>query len=519
MLTEISIDDFRDRYLLGRQVAHEGVRSFEARDAADQQVMVHLLGPVDGPEAVPWIAAVSALDPERRAGLLGAFQVEGEAVLVTELVPEVRSLADWFVSTSSRGDVAPRDSVVRDDGKQSASPAVPRDDTPASQTASDSAAMAHLSDASGEPGEFTRMFGHDKRADDIDAPTEPMEKYVPGADDSMKPEPQSVETDQAPSRQAEKEQGDFTRMFGSQQEDAYARPPQQPKQPEPAPQPDAPLVPEEKPEKERGEFTKLFGAGGAQDSGPRPSGTLAEHPRQEDAQRTDVAPPQPPAEEPRSGPRIVWRDKKSTDTPRKQPTKEPPAPPKPAKSKPPGQFTEIFGHELSSDSAPGAAPSPSELGSGHRKAEQPRRVEPPVPDTGPRKSIGDMNQPFSGQSSDDYLKALGSAPRAEPPAPPAPPPKPTTIESDYSPDLPPPVTTPRTDAAPGPSDYTRVVSGHPAVPPPTPAPAPSPSPAPAPSPAKESDQAGPTKVPTWLWVALVAIVLIMVLLIVIVVLT
>jgi hypothetical protein len=217
MLTEISRDSFREMYLLGRQVAHEGVRSFEARDTADQQVMVHLLGAVDGPEAVPWLAAVGALPAERRAGLLAAFQVEGEAILVTEFQPEVRSLADWFVSTSSRRGGAPPTPAVQDGEKAPVSPTVPADEVAEGEdaargmeTAVESPAQAQVSDSDRDAGEFTKMFGHEQGPSPSAVPPEPIERPAASADAPIESEPSPVEFEQAPSQQADKEQGEFT---------------------------------------------------------------------------------------------------------------------------------------------------------------------------------------------------------------------------------------------------------------------------------------------------------------------
>jgi hypothetical protein len=563
MLTEINREDFRERYLLGRQVAHEGVRSFEARDTADRNVMVHLLGAVEGPEAVPWLAALSALTPERRSGLLGAFEIDGEAILVTESLPQVRSLADWFVTTAGDRKVTDQMPAVNDGGNTSVDPTINTagsstdlDLAGVSNPPTESPAQAGDPDPGQDAGEFTRMFVPHQPGPDSVPPDEETTEVIPRVDDPAHPGPEAAEIGQSPVKQTGKDHGEFTRMFGGEPEDAPAPPAEQPQEPQPAATSEGRVTPRKETDKHGSEFTEFFGAKEEADVAPQHSQTPIIQPSSAGPARQHE-PPRRPDEKRKAGPRIVWRDQKSKKVPPvpeppeikvrrakesppgamdakastqpemrpspplsaspKAPGKEPPPMPGPVPSQPPGQFTEIFGHALSQDPEP-RPPRTDGLATSDRKFEQPTMEERPPPDKGPRASVSDHDALLSGQASDDYLRALGSESQVVPP-PAAPAPKPAGDQYDYSPDLPPPVPRPQPDPAPGPSDYTRVVSGHPAVPPPPAAAAQAPAPAPAPGPVSENGESAPAKVPTWLWVALVAIVLIMVLLIVVVVLT
>lgn len=535
MLTQISREEFRQKYLLGRQVSHEGVRSFEARDTADRTVLVHLLGAVDGPDAVPWLAALSALTPERRSGLLGAFQIDREAVLVTAFLPQVRSLAEWFVASAGSRKATDQASAEQDGNITSVEPG---STTAGATTDPESAGLAdHPSEVparaedastSQDAGEFSRMFAsdnHDSVSAPVDeVPTEIMPRLDDPADSKSQP---AGGVGQQQVQQPDKGHGEFTRMFGAQQADSPAPPTEPPAEQKPTVTAESSDTAGSEPDQKASEFTVFFGAEEKAGVDPQRSQTPITQPSPTGPPRQPAKPGRPD-EKRKAGPRIVWRDQKSKAVPpepeqpkitirlaKDSPPEEtgqavrPQAPPPgPAPSQPPGQFTEIFGRALPPESAPsypgtGGAP----------KGEQPADTKPPPFETSPRKSIGDQRAPLSGSTSSDYLRALGYDSQAAPP-PAAPAPEPVKDKYEYSPDLPPPVSEPHPQPAPGPGDYTRVVSGRPAVPPPAAS-----APGPGPGPRKESRESAPTKAPTWLWVALVAIVLVMVLLIVLVVLT
>ncbi len=559
MLTDISKEDFTARYLLGRQVAQEGVRSYEGRDTEDRRVLVHLLGPVEGPQAVPWLAALGALTPERRSGLIGAFRVDGEAILVTEHQDHVSSLAEWFVATAGGKKVtnqtspSPTSDTSGEMGAaayhEAAEPG--RVDETEGTTAE---SPAHAADSAPESGagEFTRLFAPETQGTAKTPRDNEVTEIIPRVVDSDKTQPQEADPGHDQAQQSSQEQGEFTRMFGAKQKDTPEQTlgdPGEHKPPTPSGETaTAGAASDEGGAGTGGEFTRVFGAqetAGTERHRPQPRD---QRPSPSSSSKPQV-PPQQRDEERKGRPRIVWRDQKSKSpgpepkradakasprpaeakpspppiTPPK-PTGQEKAPPKrPEQEQPPGQFTEIFGRDLLKESE-SSRPETDRQPQSDRSMGLPAEDRSLHYDTEPRTPASGRPPPLSGQGSDDYLRALGSDSQVEPPKP-APTPEPEGRQHEHHPDLPPPVSKPRQESAPGPGDYTRVISGgsaspqQSAAPSPAPPPAPTPAPAPASSAPKDNGEAATAKVPVWLWVVLAAIVLLMILLVVIVVLT
>lgn len=426
-----------------------------------------------------------------------------------------------------------------------------------------------------EQGDFTRMFGPVKADPPGPVTDEPQAEIVTSFGDSEPPvAPHAPATGSAPPPPKEKGQGEFTRMFGALAEE----PPEssveskqgstaEPDQPGPSAAPAAS-------ENIGGDFTEVFGPAGRPPADPGQSQTLVEPP---DAPSPPISREQPPeagrpVEQRPAKPRIAWRDRSAEETPPRpeepkvkvrwkkdepQPPEEskrrPPAampqagpdgspspslgappgqgaadserPATPSPKQPPGQFTEIFGQALSTDA------ESADRGFGQRpdqpvEPERPKEADLPPYYTGPRKSVSEQVAPLPDRASSDYLRALNGDAYVEPPrVPPAPEP-PVSHQERTPPDLPPPLAGAPPPPAPGPSDYTRIVSGQAVQPkgPPVPAsPAPAPAgPAPppaAPAPANESLEPAEPRTPTWLWVALAAIGIVAVLLVVLVLLT
>lgn len=592
MLTQISEKVFRSRYVLGKQITYQGVRTFEARDTADRVVMVHFVGSVESAETAEWLAALERLPPNRRRGLVGAFQVGGEAVLVTEFQPHVRSFEDWFVSIAG-------EPTLSDVGSPPGIDGMPYDGPTLLTGALDAGADQGMGSQPPEPtagqpaaeakegaGDFTSMFGPVKPAEEKPPEEPPPDEVVSGFGDAAagKPPPMSQPESEPPARQP----GEFTRLFGALSEPkatgaekpagsvppAQDEPPQAPEPPAQVPGQVTPTAAGAGPDEARretppqeGGFTEIFGTSEGGGGHADRSQTLAEQPGAPEPPRTTPSGGQP--EEPhRAGPRIVWRDRAAEppaeprepkvkirwggdQTPRagdgrvqepptepeqpsgppkeyQPPSKEPAPPPQVSK---PGQFTEIFGQALTPGSEP-SAEGPGSPGADQDDFRFPD-VDLPPHETGPRKSVSEQIAPLSGRGSADYLQALNADSAIEP-APPAPVPEAPAPEPGVGPpDLPPPVVSPT--PAPGPSDYTQIVSGQsvqpggapvagmPGATPPQPAAppvAPPPAAAPAASAPTQSGAGEPEvpKTPTWLWVALGAIGIVAVLLIVIVVL-
>lgn len=537
MLVRISEARFNAAYRLGKQVTEQGVKSFEARDSSDRVVMVHFLGSVLSPETQKRLVDLAALPPERKTGLEGAFQLDYEAVLVTGFMPHVRSFNDWFVSVAG-------ERTLTDETERRAKPDFTHDSptllTSTLEGGSDRTRRPEgavpdqqptgASDSKQGASDFTRMFGP------IKADSEGL----------------------AESRPPGKEPGEFTRVFGALAEE----PPKPAKQSESrsvtTPGPAGPSGTAPVSDRSGGGFTEVFGPGDRAPASAGQSQTLADPPS---PPSPPIRPAQPPeakgSAEPRPAkPRIVWRDRSKEATPPepsqpqdrvrwqkdeaeppvdsilKQPAPAPdsgsapgpspsrseatpsgppgsrmPATPPPQEA--PGQFTQIFGQELSSGAA--------SAGPGSRAPDWPtssRDDEFPPHYKAPQHSVSDQGASLPDRKSSDYLRALsGDASVETPRAAPAPE-RPPIQQEQYSPDLPPPLAA-APPPTPAPSDYTRMMAG-PAV---QPKEAPVPPPAPVASPEPEIPEPAETRTPTWLWVALATIGIIAVLLVVLVVLT
>jgi hypothetical protein len=269
----MTADEFRARYALLDQVAGGGVRTFHAVTPTAGVAMVHFVDGGVTPYNLALLGALERLEPERRARVREVTAVDGSITVVTELLPDFRSLPAWL----GLGEAEP--------ASASPAPATPGPADSARATAddpADSAPPAHS--AAGD-------------ADDLTVPAE-----SPFAAPS---DPPSA----APADVARKEPGEFTRLFlaadltgapaffapapppaGAEAAPAPAAAPSLGMEPAAAPLPAAPSSPAA-PAAEPGDFTRLFRAPLAGDAAIRPADpTPAPAPRTEEA-----APSTPPA--------------------------------------------------------------------------------------------------------------------------------------------------------------------------------------------------------------------------------
>jgi hypothetical protein len=542
MLIQISNARFQTRYKLVKQVADEEVRTYEARDNNDRLVMVHFLGPAASPATRAHLARLAALRPEARKGLVGAFQIDDDAVLVTEFLPHARSFDDWYSSIAGEQTIpdspaSGTGSGVDVDGPTVLIKAQQADLGPTPTPEPPVQDLARGSDASAEEraGEFTKMF-RPLEGDSDDATEGPPDEVVSSFGDSAEPPPAPAAERQTPQQPPSKQRGEFTRMFGALAEEPPAETPTDKARVE---GPDPPGTSAPKADKRSDGFTEVFGPSERPGAGPGQSQTVVEPPDQASQASRAGGEPRPDEDRP-AAPRIVWRDRKSEETP-PEPEEpkikirwkqdEPPdgagaAPQEPARApeapsdqrpapppRPPGQFTEIFGKSVTPGSEPNDTPSSGAGVSDQGILEHPPDTDFPPYLTGPRKSVSDQIAPLKDRGSSDYLRALNADSQAKPP-PAAP-----ISELDLSPpvysqeEVPPPIAPPP-KAAPGPSEYTQMMSGHTVEPNQIQSEA-----VPTESPAVESGEPAASKTPTWLWVSLAAIALVALLLIVLIALT
>jgi nicotinate-nucleotide--dimethylbenzimidazole phosphoribosyltransferase len=394
-------DEFRSKYTLLKRFTGKGIRSYQAVDPEGRSVMVHVLA-IPPAKAQKLLHLLEDLAPQDKTKITGRLDVEGTPVLVTEVLEDFETLPGWLHSRLKR--------LAEEPGPS-------------------------------EPGEFTRLF------------QAAQEEQPPGAPEPSLPAEAIAEAEPADAAQGEPElsgpansppgepeptgspPGEFTRMFGPQQEAVEEREKSAAEPPavEPEGETEAPgevarqagrAEGEAAAEKrEPGEFTRLFGAKAA----PSEPEAVAEEPK-------------------RKKPIIRWREEGPADSePAVKPVvrwkkKGPPEAVSPVEpAEPPteqdvettgGEFTKLF-----RQSAPRMPPVQEDV------ARRGKRSESPL-----------------DRSTGEYLRALdASIPvREEKPAPGAPAPiEPPSV-------VPPselPASAVQRSADDGPSEFTRLVAG------------------------------------------------------------
>lgn len=192
-------DEFHTRYALLEQVADGAARSFHAVAPGGDAVMVHFLDDGEAGASRELLAALERLEPGRRARVREVAPVDGGFAVVTDRLPDFRSLPAWINADSH----APL-------------PASPVGDPPAAPQG---------------PGEFTRLFKPLDRSapsdpslpdDAMRAAPEPLARVAPP---SVEPAA-ALETDAAtPGSAGAKVPGDFTRTFAALRRDEPAAAP------------------------------------------------------------------------------------------------------------------------------------------------------------------------------------------------------------------------------------------------------------------------------------------------------
>jgi hypothetical protein len=128
-------DEFHARYALLEQVAGEGARSFHAVTPGGGVVMVHFLDGGVTQANLALLSTLERLEPGRRARVREVTAVDGAIAVVTDLIPDFRSLHAWLEAP-----VAPPA-----DARETPPPSAPPADAPAEVP-------------SAPAGEFTRLF-------------------------------------------------------------------------------------------------------------------------------------------------------------------------------------------------------------------------------------------------------------------------------------------------------------------------------------------------------------------------
>jgi hypothetical protein len=146
-------DEFHARYALLEQVTGEGARSFHAVTPGGGVVMVHFLDGGVTQANLALLSTLERLEPGRRARVREVTAVDGAIVVVTDLIPDFRSLPGWL-------------------------------DAPASPPPAEAPADAPSAPA----GEFTRLF----RAVDPGGAFPPAAASAPPASDPLFPQPGSA---------------------------------------------------------------------------------------------------------------------------------------------------------------------------------------------------------------------------------------------------------------------------------------------------------------------------------------
>jgi hypothetical protein len=132
--------EFGSKYQLGRPIAEQPVRSYEAVESATgRAVMVHYLGDRASGETARLLSLIERLDPAAKASVLEVIEVDASLIVVTQAIDGFETLDRWL---SAR---APRKIRVRLVKKEPDAPPQPGGATPPGP-------------ASPAPGEFTRLF-------------------------------------------------------------------------------------------------------------------------------------------------------------------------------------------------------------------------------------------------------------------------------------------------------------------------------------------------------------------------
>lgn len=227
-------DEFRARYALLEQIADGGVRSFHAVTPTGGVVMVHFIDGGITPGNLALLSSLERLEPERRARVREVTAVDGSVAVVTDLLPDFRSLPAWLGGAPSESSTpsaapGPDDSVAAMTATASpapspspVAPSAPADAAPpaARIERADEAVVAKSASPPAEernaqePGEFTRLF----MAADLRGA--PAFSQPPAAPESAPPPPLpepgpavAAESAATESAAAEEEPGAFTRLF------------------------------------------------------------------------------------------------------------------------------------------------------------------------------------------------------------------------------------------------------------------------------------------------------------------
>jgi hypothetical protein len=94
--------EFDSRYQLLNCIADAEVRSYRARKlVTGQEIMVHLLAGIPDEQLAELRQRLRSLEPEDRAQVLEETEVDGESVVMTDLLPEFTSFPAWLESRVS----------------------------------------------------------------------------------------------------------------------------------------------------------------------------------------------------------------------------------------------------------------------------------------------------------------------------------------------------------------------------------------------------------------------------------
>lgn len=284
----MTADEFRARYALLDPLAEGGVRTFHAVTPTGGVVMVHFVDGGITPENLALLSALERLEPERRALVREVTAVDGSIAVVTERLPDFRTLPAWLgldpadpapapsdpapSPSAPPPPPAPADSAAPVDSVDSTAPAasaVPAVwiDPPAPADAADRSGPAEApaaadADPFAAPASSASAESAPPSADPFAAPPAPGGAYAP-------PEPPPM--------------GEFTRLFMAADlsgAPAFSQPAQ------------APAPPATQP----GEFTRLFRAGDAAAAGGAAGPSPAPAPPPPAARREETPPGPPPLE-------------------------------------------------------------------------------------------------------------------------------------------------------------------------------------------------------------------------------
>src|SRR5918911_2416527 len=132
--------EFGSKYQLGRLIAEQPIRSYEAVESATgRAVMVHYLGERTSAETARLLSLLERLDPAAKANVLEIVEVDASLIVVTQAIDGFETLDHWL---SAR---APRTIRVRLRRKEPGSASQPGGVVPSGP-------------APPAPGEFTRLF-------------------------------------------------------------------------------------------------------------------------------------------------------------------------------------------------------------------------------------------------------------------------------------------------------------------------------------------------------------------------